>query len=61
MYIDLQLAWCCCYFTYYGLINLKHENRTPKTAMAKRLARERAFSMREAGWQLDADVYLEEQ
>ena len=38
-----------------------YENRTAKTAAAKRLAKERNISVREAELQLDANAYLEEQ
>ena len=49
------------FFSYYRLINVKYENRTAKAAMAKRLAREKNISVREAEQWLDANVYLEEQ
>ena len=42
-------------------MNVKYENKTAKTAMVKRLAREIGILGREGEWQLDANVYLKEQ
>ena len=47
-------------FSYYRLINLKYDNCTTKTAMANRLAVDKAISVREVERWLDANAYLEE-